>query len=155
MWFKWFFFFFFFFGCSNGMWKFPVQGLNPCCSSDLSLFSDSTGSLTHSTTRALSSQVMFDTVVLKYNVLCWWYFVFYLSNLYFFHFLWSILFYSFTDLLRNDWYITSCKFKIHNMLMLYTYNIAEWLTPSSSYIITCFVLWQEHFRSTILATFKI
>ena len=37
--------FFSFFGCSQGMWKFPGQGLNPHHSSDLSHSSGNIGSL--------------------------------------------------------------------------------------------------------------
>ena len=41
-----FHFFFFFFACACGTWKFLGQGLNPSYSSNLSLYSDNTGSLT-------------------------------------------------------------------------------------------------------------
>ena len=41
-------------GCILGMWKIPGQGLKPCHSSNPSLCSDNTGSLTHCATRELS-----------------------------------------------------------------------------------------------------
>ena len=44
-----FFFFLFFFGYTHGIWKFPVQRLNPSCSYDLCYSCGSSGSLTHCT----------------------------------------------------------------------------------------------------------
>ena len=43
----------FFNGCNHSMWNFPGNGWNPCHNSEPSNCNDSTGSLTHCTTREL------------------------------------------------------------------------------------------------------
>ena len=52
------------FGYTCSMWKFLVQGLNPCHSSDLNHCTDNTGSLTHGATREL-------LISLNFNNLMW------------------------------------------------------------------------------------